>query len=100
MRTSRQFGKYSAAALASITRRLDRIGGCEGGSQLVELAQIGTEPKENTALAVQLVGDQLARDREVQAVRNREGLRTSDRMAVAAERHAVREHLAIASDLH
>ena len=67
---------------------------------MIELAQIGTEPNENPALPVEFAGDQLACDRQVQAVRNCERLGTADRVAVVAERQRVCEHLAVAADLY
>jgi hypothetical protein len=50
-------------------------------------------------LAVELAGDQLACDRQVQAVRDREGLGSADRMPVVAGRHGVCEHLTVSADL-
>ncbi|HLY01001.1 MAG TPA: hypothetical protein VKR56_00745, partial [Candidatus Cybelea sp.] len=41
----------------------DRISRINRASQLVKLGQIGTKPHEDTALAVQLARDKLARDR-------------------------------------
>ena len=51
-------------------------------------------------MTVELIGDQLARDRQVQTVCHSERLRAADRMAVVAERHGMCEHLAIAADLY
>ena len=80
---------------------LDRIGRCERGSQLIELAQIGPKPNENPALPVEFAGDQLAGDREVQPIRTRERLRAAERIGPSlAKRHRVCEHLAVTSDLH